>query len=177
MAGKKLKPVKCYYCGQMIDRDNEFLWHQMNNGRYCHNECEESFYKKEKKESSEKEQIHQKIKDLCGQDYVKSRVEKQIKDNLKDGRSLKGILQALEYWYDIQKHDPKEAYGGIGIVEYVYQDAQNYFERKRQLDINFGKVPKENVKKMMDNQKKTSPPCMIKERVIKPRRAVYFRLD
>lgn len=173
----KLRPVKCYYCGEMIDRNTEFFWHQMANQRYCHNECEESFYKKEKKETSEREQIHQKVKELCGQDYVKSRVDNQIKENLKEGRTLKGILQALDYWYDVQKHDPKEAYGGIGIVEYIYQDAQNYFERKQKLCINFDKVPEEKVKKMLDNKEKLSPPCKVKERIIKPRRAVYFKLD
>ena len=34
----KQKPVKCPYCGQMIDRDYEFDWKKIGN-RYWHDEC------------------------------------------------------------------------------------------------------------------------------------------
>ena len=34
----KQRPVKCPYCGQMIDRDYEFDWKKIGN-RYWHDEC------------------------------------------------------------------------------------------------------------------------------------------
>ena len=169
---KKLTPVKCKYCNLIINRNTEFNYSAVGQ-RYAHDEC----IQQAAKSKENREAIHDKIKQLCGGSYVRARVEKQISQNLNDGRTLKGILQTLQYWYDIQKHDPKEAHGGIGIVEYVYEDAQKYFERKRQIGINFGKVPKEEVEKTIERKNALSPPCTLRERIVKPRRKVYFKLD
>lgn len=44
------------------------------------------------------------------------------------GYTYKGILNALKFFYDIQKHSTEKANNSIGIVPYVYDDAQQYFE-------------------------------------------------
>ena len=52
----KQKPVKCPYCGQMIDRDYEFDWKKIGN-RYWHDECyAKSQEEKEKNKDKQKKQ-------------------------------------------------------------------------------------------------------------------------
>ena len=114
---------------------------------------------------------------MCGNDYVKTRVENQIKENLKQGRTPEGILKSLEYWYDIQKHDPTEAHGGIGIVEYIYSDAQRYFDRKEQLKRQAELVSPETVQNIINNAHAASIPTQRREKVTKPRHVTYFNLD
>lgn len=51
---------------------------------------------------------------------------------LKDGKTEIGILKTLEYWYDERQEDPNKANGGIGIVDYVYGQAQDFYFKKEQ---------------------------------------------
>lgn len=174
--------VKCYYCGEKIDRETEFNFTKMTNGRYAHDECKnkrKKIYNKTQETSStvnKRDMIHNKVKALCGDAYVKTRVENQIRDNLSQGRTIDGILKSLDYWYDVQKHDPAEAHGGIGIVEYIYSEAQRYYARKEELKKNFDAIPQETIQKIIDNSHAVSPPCTKKERVTRPRHVVYFDL-
>lgn len=176
--------VKCKYCGGQVDKES-YLYSRDTSGRYYHDSCYEkkkagySFNQstKEEKLPSIRELIHNKIRSLCGNDYVKTRVENQIKENLKQGRTPEGILKSLEYWYDIQKHDPTEAHGGIGIVEYIYSDAQKYFDRKEQLKKQAELVSPETVQNIINNAHAASIPTQRREKVTKPRHVTYFNLD
>ncbi len=177
--------VKCKYCGKNIDKENDFLYGRDTRGRYYHDSCYEkkkagySFNQESKTEKppNTKELIHYKVKSLCGDAYVKTRVENQIKENIKQGRTPEGILKSLEYWYDVQKHDPTEAYGGIGIVEYIYSEAQKYYERKEQLKKQAESISPETVQKIINNTHAASTPTQKKERITKPRHVTYFTLD
>ena len=68
------------------------------------------------------------------QDYFKCCA--QITKLLKKGRSLKGILLTLKYYYEIKKGKWIPGYG-IGIVDYVYEDAAKYwyYKNKREAGI------------------------------------------
>lgn len=123
----KLPPVKCLYCKQSFYREEtDFI--KVNGNRYAHRHCAEKELEKEKII----QEIHQKMKDLCGEKYSKSKIEKQIKSLLKDGKTEIGILKTLEYWYDERQEDPNKANGGIGIVDYVYGQAQDFYFKKEQ---------------------------------------------
>lgn len=177
--------VKCKYCGKIIDKEVDFTYSKDTSGRYYHDECYKrkkaggSFKqldKKKKEEPNTRDLIHQKIKTLCGDAYVKTRVENQIKENRAQGRTLEGILKTLEYWYDVQKHDPKEAYGGIGIVEYIYPEAQKYFSRKEELKKQCDATPQSTIDSIKQNMNAFSKPCTIKEKTVRPRNVAYFDL-
>lgn len=122
----KLQPVKCLYCSQTFDREKtDFV--KIGN-RYAHRLCEQ----KELEKKKIIQEVHQKMKGLCGATYSKNKIDKQIKNLLKDGKTEIGILRTLEYWYDEKHQDPERANGGIGIVDYVYGEAQDFFFRKEQ---------------------------------------------
>ena len=53
---------------------------------------------------------------------------------LNEGMSYKGITNALIYFYDIKKNSIEKSNGGIGIVPWVYEDANRYYERKENME-------------------------------------------
>lgn len=54
-------------------------------------------------------------------------INKQIKDYLAKGYSLSGILKSLIWFYDIKGNNIDNSNGGIGIVDFCYQDSFNYY--------------------------------------------------
>lgn len=55
----------------------------------------------------------------------------------KDGYTYKGMTNALVYHYDIKKGNANKANERIGIIPWVYEEAQEYFKKmeKRNRDI------------------------------------------
>ena len=52
----------------------------------------------------------------------------QLKRLRDKGFTWIGILRAIEWFYVVKGNDIKRAKGGVGIVPYVYDDAQKYYE-------------------------------------------------
>lgn len=119
--------VKCLYCKKDFDANQEEYVKPRAN-RYAHKECA----KKEELRQKTLEQIHEKMQHILGVNYSSQKINKQIKKFLEEGKTEVGILQTLEYWYDIKKNTPEKANGGIAIVDWVYGEAMNYFYNKRQ---------------------------------------------
>lgn len=55
-----------------------------------------------------------------------------INQYLKKGYTYLGILRALEYFYVVKKNGIAKSKNNIGIVPYVYNDAQDYYQYKNQ---------------------------------------------
>lgn len=119
-------PVKCLYCGQEFYR-SQTEWVKPRGNRYAHKECA----MKEEVKQGVILQVHDKMKNILGVNYNKTKIDKQIKSLLKEGKTEIGILRTLEYWYDIKQSSAAQANGGIGIVPYVYGEAMNYFDRQK----------------------------------------------
>ena len=47
-----------------------------------------------------------------------------------EGMTYKGMTNALVYFYDIKKNSIEKSNNGIGIIPWVYEEAQKYFENK-----------------------------------------------
>lgn len=69
----------------------------------------------------------------------------------KYGYTYVGMKQALEYFYEIQKHKDNRTIEkkSIGIIPYVYGEAQEYFRnqefRKKKMEEQIGKMEDSNV--------------------------------
>ena len=122
----KKPQVKCPKCGKYFFReDHEFV----NTGRrYYHRECFDSLDEEDKLT----QEIHRKMRETLKEGYINKKVTRQINQYVSQGKTLQGILDTLNYWYDVKKEDPAKAAGGIGIVEYVYVEAQKYWKKKNQ---------------------------------------------
>lgn len=170
----KLPIVKCMYCGKSIDRNIEIGWSKANNTRYAHDICIQ--------EHNANEEWLNKVldynKEKCGQSFVKSRTTKQFNDYIKDGKKGGDILNTLIYWYDIKKSDPQEAYGGIGIVDYIYDEACNWWQKRKESQERYKDLTDEIVKKDKQILSQGPPMRQVKRfNIVKPKNETTFILD
>lgn len=104
--------VKCYYCNQTFDANIEEFVKPVKN-RYAHKECAV----KEELKKGIITQIHNKMQEILGDTYNRTKIDRSIKTMIKDGKTEVGILRTLEYWYDIKGSSAEKANGGISIVD------------------------------------------------------------
>lgn len=131
--------VHCRVCKGEIETNSETNWIMPSRNFYYHRDCYESWQTKKNDvnanvENDElwKDATYQYLlRDLyIAVDYNK--FASQWKNFLKKGRTAKGIYFTVRYFYEIEKGDRDKAQGGIGIVDYVYNDACAYWvDRER----------------------------------------------
>ena len=56
--------------------------------------------------------------------------EQQMTKMVKEGRTLRGILFALKYFYGIRHGDWLKGHGGLGIIPFVYDEAAQYWTNR-----------------------------------------------
>ena len=118
--------VKCLYCDRTFDADEE-KFVKPNKTRYAHFDC----YQVVKKEEEDREELREYIKKIFNLENLGPVINKQIKSYTQDtayGYTTKGIYYALKYFYEIKGNDTSKANNKLGIVPYVYDEAQKYFD-------------------------------------------------
>ena len=150
------KKVICPYCGQQFDKDKEEFVKVWNGKRYAHTVCVD---------------ILEKMQKILGSKCNKTKINKQIKQFIEDDKTPQGILQALNYWYDVKNSDPNLAGGGIGIVPFIYEEAENYYQKKEY----YKQISKQEIKDYIDKPKKTVN--ISRKYVRKPKRVKLFTIN
>ena len=109
--------VKCSLCGLGVLKAEAVRYKNKN----YHADC------KEKK--VEKEELSEYICRLFSLKAPGPRINTQLKSFFEKypNYTYKGIKQALEFFYEVQKKPKEKANQGIGIVPYLYDSAQEYF--------------------------------------------------
>lgn len=117
--------VKCLYCGKTFDAETEDFV-KPNSNRYAHAAC---YQLKQEEENKKNELIDYIVKlfDLKTPGPVIYRQIKNYKTNPEYNYTDDGILKALKYFYEIKKGDKSKANAQLGIVPYIYNEAQEYF--------------------------------------------------
>ena len=119
--------VKCYYCGQTFDANKESFI-MVNSRRYAHEKCYNDNQKQKNKDELDKEELENYIKQLFNITKLTPKIQRQIKKYIEENKySYSGIRRSLVYFFEIKKNSIDKANGGIGIVEWVYQEAFNYY--------------------------------------------------
>ena len=123
--------VKCAVCKKEFDL-NEIQGVKYNARRYAHLECypqgELVPMEKKKEEDSDLKDLKDYISKVYGNKANWPIINKQIKKYTKENKfSVTGILKTLKYIYEIKKLDTDKSNGGIGLVEYLYQESYNYY--------------------------------------------------
>lgn len=134
------KMVKCQYCQQIVDKDLSERFDEKNFHKEC---CEEYKYRKE---------IFKYVAHLFGfknENKPGPVIISQLKTfMLKNPHyTHKGILEALKYFYEVKKGTTKRANEGIGIVPFVYEEAQEYFKNLSNKQQKIAKVVEQQLKK------------------------------
>ena len=130
---KKDKMGVCPGCKMPVEKTEENKIKGKNNyTRYWHVDC----WKKSQKEKEKK--IAEEMGRKAIFNYL---VEIGLPPNYafwgrqrndfinKYGYSDSGILMALKYWFGEKKNSTARANGGMGIVPYIYDEAQNYYRK------------------------------------------------
>lgn len=154
--------VKCFYCGQMFDREKE-SYTQPQSRRYAHKKC-----------SDYADKIHQITQSKLKEYYIKPKVNKDIK-SLCEQYSIEDIYGMVEYWFCKKKHlkpiDPSLSGGGLGIIQYI---SPEYFSLKKKkeknMKINLGK----NIEDYVDAE--GSKVMFVLPPIRKPRGKNFFNL-
>lgn len=156
--------VKCPRCGQSFDRDEcEF---EVHSKRYYHKQC----YIDMMEDRRITAEIHAKMQKLLGTNYSLYKINKQLATFEQEGKTRQGIKLALDYWYDIKKENTAKANGGIGIVSYIYSEAQKYWEKQKMLDSRNNNMDLSCYDDPVIYKVKPTP-------IIKPKRVRLFKLD
>ena len=173
------REVKCRYCNELFDRD-KVEWVKTSNGRYAHKTCDDKYQKKIQEQEDKKKYkalIHQKMKDVCGNTYIKTKVEKQIKSYVENGISEREIYNTLIYWYDVKQNSPADAKGGIGIVPYVHVDASKYMKTKYKREHRYDNIDKDALQKEIEERDRPKEITMVAPQIKPPKRKHYFNLE
>lgn len=115
--------VKCLYCNKLFYKSQE-PYKQVGN-RYAHEACYNKYHEVD---DDYKDKIYELVKQIFGPGYQYFAIEAYRAKFLRDGITNQEIYQALYYFYIVQKHSTEKAHGNIGIVPYVVDDANSYFE-------------------------------------------------
>ena len=105
--------VKCAYCGCNMDRNNSVRYKNKNYHAKC---CQAA---KERERVSEYICQIFNLKAPGPQNY--GLLKKYVNE---EGYTYKGIFQALKFFYEVQGNSIKKGNERIGIVPYVYDEAQ-----------------------------------------------------
>lgn len=123
----------CPGCGQRIEDYEEFNTTNHGDGRTWHDECWDKRHEKaekEEKEQKQREEILKTARKYLGNSMNEALVNQQIDKFLEDKKKLPGIKLTLDYWYGTQGGTPSKANGGIGIVDFIYDEAAQRYKEK-----------------------------------------------
>lgn len=136
----KLPDVVCPGCKKYFSRDEYPDYVHIGN-RYWHSEC----YRKKKEPEEYKQKIHEYCKNKYGNQYSQRRISQQINEMIKDGKDMSGIYRALVYWYDIKNGEVEKSHGSIRIINYIYDEAMEYYKQKLQRQLQQTQILKDNL--------------------------------
>ncbi len=145
--------VTCKNCKTKINKEDAI--NPKERTYFCSTECEKAWDDKHvvvKKDNSEKDDYKELIAYLCELYGVKSpsivwlTQIKRFHDNRK--MKYKGMQLALKYYYETLGNALNEEYG-LGILEWVYDDAKNYFLEKRRILKAINEFDEEEVVKVV----------------------------
>ncbi len=165
--------VKCIYCKQDMEKSSPECI-KVSERRYAHLDCHTQNYSEEfeKKKifEKEKEEIRKKAKEYLKNTYNAQKVGKQIKQFLEQGMTTKEIYNAVCYWFEVKKNTEDKAYGGIGIVPYIKDEAKRYYEKLEQIS---------NSNSFVENYEKPVEKIyfILPERIKKPKRSTFFKIE
>lgn len=153
------KTVKCRFCGAEIEKEIAYQDTTRKSFYFCSNEHFIEYEQKHdkkivKSKNPTKTQVpNDAYKQLIDYIYVlynkqiPNFVFKQINDMVKreiNPLTYKGIELSLRYWVDtLEKGFDKN--NGVGIVEYVYSDAEQFWKDKQRIKKASKSMKKDNV--------------------------------
>lgn len=133
--------VHCSFCKERFDRD-KIPAIKISSARYAHALCAikngtaeqqalaTTVLSDQSQQNTDLENLQNYIINLFGTEVTGPRVNAQIKHLIDQKQyTYNGILKALKYFYEVKNGSIEKANGGIGIVPFVYEDANKYYQQ------------------------------------------------
>lgn len=164
----KMPPAKCLYCKGSIPRDGTVKYVALPNRRYAHKQCVEE------KENTEalRNQVLFTARRYLRSTYRENNVVLTLDKMIAEGKTYIGILRTLKYWYEVKNGDFTKANGNINIVNYIYDEAQEYYNR-----IEAIQEKNKNINEDFISNVKTSTYYVRPKPIQKPKRVKLFNLQ
>jgi len=117
--------VKCGKCGQIFDRNSPDIPNEKIKNRYYHKDCPNEL---QKRPLSDKEKLEATIKRIFKIKRLTPKFTMQINKYVKEyNYTYIGIEYTIHYFFEIKENSIDKAQGGIGIVPYVYAEAEQHY--------------------------------------------------
>lgn len=120
-----MQEVLCYYCKKSDDKVMKDQAVRIDNKNF-HPHCAKIY--------ADKKELAETICRIFKLKAPGPRNNAFISKYASEGMTYKGMTRALMYFYDVQKNSIDKSNGGIGIVPWVYEDANRYYERKENME-------------------------------------------
>lgn len=123
------KMCKCAICGKEFDR-NAIQAVKHGARRYSHATCEPDntdFVPLGDAVDPDLEELKAYITNIYKDKANWKLINTQIKNLKAKNYTYSGMLKALKYWYEIKHNLVEKSNGGIGILEYTYEPAKQYY--------------------------------------------------
>ncbi len=133
------RPVKCPLCGVFFKRSEKEFIHKK--GRYYHKQCNEELSVEDEDKKSLLEYIDKLFKN---HEKNQNKINQQIKKFKSEGYTYKGMEITLFYFFEVKDNNLSKAMGGIGIIPFVYNEAESYYITKQKAtesSIKIGNIP------------------------------------
>ncbi len=119
--------VKCLFCNSYFDR--ETVPCVKIGRRYAHKTCVEG-NQELTAEYQEKESFWAYIKKIYGSKYNFQLINTQATQYIEAYHyTWKSMENALRWFYEVKKGNIDEGNGGIGIIPFIYDEANKYYEQ------------------------------------------------
>lgn len=149
--------VKCAECGVAVEKNETVRYKNKNYHSLC------------LVERQERDELHETICELFKLKSPGPRVFTQIKRFKEEGLSYVGIKQALLYFYEVKGNSTTSEKAGLGIVPYVYKDANYYFSRIEK--------KKEQIAASATNFSNEIRTVYVKTPITKPKKKIFFDMN
>lgn len=144
--------VKCFFCKSETNKIDKKDAVRIDDKNF-HPECAKLYL--------EKKELNATICRIFNLKAPGPRNNTYISKFLKQGMTFKGMNYSLIYFYDIKKNQISKANHGIGIIPYIYEEAEKYYKYNNRKEAKRLKAAKENsnynIRKIIINNSKDDP--------------------
>lgn len=127
----------CPYCKKQVNTKTDLSRYDEESKRWFHEACHIVM----SEERTARKELIEYICQLFGYKRPPSKVYTQMTKYIEEQHyTYVGILNTVRYFYEIKNGAKDKANGGIGIVPYVYEEANAYYSKVEKKQSNFEKT-------------------------------------
>lgn len=163
---------ECRVCKKPIDKSKND-WIMPSKNQYYHRKCFKEWKRSDPKDDEEyKKLIYSYLSHDLKVEYQYWMCEQQMKKMVKEGKTLRGILFTLKYFYGIKHGNWLKGHGGLGIVPFVYEEAAQYWVNRENREKGIVDKIEQQIRESAAQEK-----TVVAQKKVTRRKKISFSLD